>query len=78
MRDGLWLDGRDGELLSRRCGVDRRDISPSRMSMWPCRTGRTRFPFAGGADGTDFALLGLGAMIGLGWGGVKGGGADVG
>jgi len=43
--DGLQVSCRMwGELiLSRRCGVERSEISPSRMSTCPWRTGRIRF-----------------------------------
>ena len=66
----------DGILLSSLCGVLRREISPSRMSIWPCRTGRMRFFPVGSAAASDFAAAALGfggSGMGFGGDGVTGG-----
>ena len=55
----------EGDMLSSRCGVLSREISPSRISMWPCLTGRTRFLFVGAATGGVSGLVG-------GWSGATG------
>ena len=67
--------GGGGGLLSKRCGVERREISPSRMSTWPCRTGRMRFCLVGaGVVGGCFSSAGAfcveAAAVGGGWCGV--------
>lgn len=58
-------------ILSSRCGVLRREISPSRMSMCPCLTGRTRFLFGGAMTGSGLILsVTRDSEIAFGFGGV--------
>lgn len=61
------------DLLSSLCGVLRSEISPSRMPIWPCRTGRIRFFPVGSAAGPDFAT----GALGFGGGGMDFGGDGV-